>query len=301
MSLLDTTAEHMVAGTTWLFDAAPGPTIPIAMVTTATVGAWLLWRSLHPFPGEATAPTGPVAHGSPAAMIDLDRTVVVASGKPRGEPSHIVVTSSAMTGTNIGPDGRTAYATVGPDHIRAAVEQFFNAVLADPALAPYFKRVDMDRLRRHQALFIGQLWGGPVHFELERLTSAHRHLHISTSAYWRTVAHLMTVLVRLDVPDWVRLFTLATLHDVQHMVVNEGATAAADDETDPVPDGPVEVPAPYAVQVPAPAADDWVPPSQRPYEGPRGEHADCELDEVCKVYPELVHRPQDAEVKEGDG
>lgn len=48
----------------------------------------------------------------------------------------------------------------GAESVRAAVEQFYTRVLADPALGHFFAGVDIDRLKSHQRSFIAAALGG---------------------------------------------------------------------------------------------------------------------------------------------
>lgn len=229
MSLIDTViggAQHAI---TWT-----GGSSHVIGLATAAVGGTVIgaaWKASNPHRGE---PTAPLADAGSTITTGAIPALTYASGEqPRiptalmHTPGAAIVTSSANQQSNIGPDGRTAYEAVGVVAIRTAVDQFYSAVCADPVLAPYFHGVEMDRLKRHQALFLGQLWGGPVHFDAERLESCHRHLNVSASAYWRVVGHLMTVLTSLRVPDWVCLFTLATLYDIRDRVVTVPQTCGS--------------------------------------------------------------------------
>ena len=118
--------------------------------------------------------------------------------------------------------GRTPYDLVGRDAIATAVEQFYSMVCADPVLQEFFADADMTALKRHQAQFIGQLWGGPVYCSLERLAEVHQRLRISPEQYWRVAGHLMVTLTRLSVPDWICLFTLARLYQARTLIVAQG-------------------------------------------------------------------------------
>ncbi|WP_431881722.1 group I truncated hemoglobin [Micromonospora chalcea] len=120
------------------------------------------------------------------------------------------------------------YARLGHGAIVAAIDQFYHRVLGDPELRPYFDRLSPDglaRLHRHQALLIGQLLGGPVHFDLAQLGHAHRHLGISHDAYWRAVMHLGAVLTGLRVPRDIVLHLMAALYDAESSIVSEPVAA----------------------------------------------------------------------------
>jgi hemoglobin len=119
--------------------------------------------------------------------------------------------------------GRNPYDLVGPDAIRAVVDQFYSKVTADPDLGPMFDGVDMAALKRHQALFIGQLWGGPVRYKLTALRAAHARLDISPDRYWKVVGHLMVTLTHVGVPDWVAVFTMTRLYQARELIITGGA------------------------------------------------------------------------------
>jgi hemoglobin len=120
---------------------------------------------------------------------------------------------------------RSMYEQVGVPAIRVAVEQFYRRVLNDPACAGYFQHLTtdgLDRVRRHQALLIGQVLGGPVHFhDLGVLATVHQHLHITNDAYAVVVGHLLAVLYGLNVPSDIIKHLAGALEDVRGLVVYE--------------------------------------------------------------------------------
>lgn len=83
--------------------------------------------------------------------------------------------------------------------LATAVDRFYDLVLADPALATWFEGVDMARLRRHQAEFLGSaLDGGTSRFDLRR---AHAGLGIDDVAYDRVCAHLLSAMATVGVGE----------------------------------------------------------------------------------------------------
>lgn len=115
--------------------------------------------------------------------------------------------------------GRTPYDVVGPNAIKSVIDQFYTKICADPALEDFFAGVDMATLKRHQALFIGQLWGGPVTMPLAELSTKHQRLHISPEQYWKVAAHLMVTLTHNNVPDWICLFTMTRLYQARDLII----------------------------------------------------------------------------------
>lgn len=124
--------------------------------------------------------------------------------------------------------GPSMYSRLGHGAIVAAVDHFYHRVLSDPLLKPYFDHLSpegLTRLHQHQALLIGQVLGGPRHFEMDQLAEAHRSLQITHDAYWRTVGHLGAVLTGLQVPRDIVMHLLQTLYDVEALIVDEPAPA----------------------------------------------------------------------------
>src|SRR5215467_13541710 len=63
---------------------------------------------------------------------------------------------------------------VGGNHtVSAAVESFYDKVLADDSLRPFFKRTDMAHLRARQSMFISMLLGGQVVYTGKEIHEAH--------------------------------------------------------------------------------------------------------------------------------
>ena len=89
----------------------------------------------------------------------------------------------------------------GAPAVSAVVNRFYEAVLADPALAPYFTGVEMSGLRRHQVLIISQVLGGPAEYDGRELADAHAGHNITDEAFDKVVAHLVTTLKDAGVDD----------------------------------------------------------------------------------------------------
>lgn len=89
----------------------------------------------------------------------------------------------------------------GAPAVSAVVSRFYEAVLADPALAPYFVGVDMTALRRHQVLLISQVLGGPAEYDGRELSVAHAGRNITDEAFDKVVDHLVSTLRDAGVED----------------------------------------------------------------------------------------------------
>ncbi|MGK0238070.1 MAG: hemoglobin [Candidatus Pelagisphaera sp.] len=89
----------------------------------------------------------------------------------------------------------------GSAAIDAAVGQFYERVIADQALAPFFEGINMPRhIKQVQAFFTTAL-GGPSIYRGRNMKDAHVNLSIDTSHFGTVAKHLVETLVTLGVPQ----------------------------------------------------------------------------------------------------
>lgn len=88
----------------------------------------------------------------------------------------------------------------GSPAVRAAVDDFYARVLADPQLAPFFADVDLQHLKAHQRAFITAAIGGPEIYQGRDMAAAHAGLAITDADFDAVVAHLVDTLTGLGVP-----------------------------------------------------------------------------------------------------
>ncbi len=104
----------------------------------------------------------------------------------------------------------------GADAVDAVVDGFYDRVLADESLAPYFDDVDADELRSHQKQFITYAAGGAEEWDGPSMAVAHEHLDITDAAFDRVAEHLDASLRAHDVSEADReelLDAVAALRD----------------------------------------------------------------------------------------
>jgi hemoglobin len=89
----------------------------------------------------------------------------------------------------------------GEDGIRGAVQGFYERVLADPDLAPYFAGVDMESLQRHQTDMLVTATGGPRQYNGQDMAEAHSGLDITEDAFDKVVGHLGATLKAAGADD----------------------------------------------------------------------------------------------------
>jgi hemoglobin len=87
----------------------------------------------------------------------------------------------------------------GREGVAVAVDTFYDHVMADDVLAPYFGETDMARQKRHLRAFLAAAVGGPARYEGRDMGAAHAGLAITDEAFDRVVGHLVTTLTELGV------------------------------------------------------------------------------------------------------
>lgn len=103
----------------------------------------------------------------------------------------------------------------GQDGIAALVVRFYERVLDDPKLAPFFMHVPIDRLRRMQGEFFSAALGGPTPYQGRVIAHAHQRLPITRQHFQHFVGHLFETLRdlplseqdRYDIIDRINLYT----------------------------------------------------------------------------------------------
>jgi hemoglobin len=99
-------------------------------------------------------------------------------------------------------NGKTLYQRIGGDGaINAAVDGFYERVLADPSLSHFFRGVSMGRLKAHQFAFLSQALGGPKGYTGAAMAAAHTKLAIEQRHFDSVAAHLVSTLHELGVPE----------------------------------------------------------------------------------------------------
>lgn len=115
----------------------------------------------------------------------------------------------------------TDYARIGGGPaVSAVVDRFYDLVLGDDQLAPYFTETALPNLKRHQVQLFSHLLGGPVGYEGRELRDAHAGMEISTDDYRRVVGHLVNALTEAQVPDDVMERLADTLRTVEPDIVS---------------------------------------------------------------------------------
>ncbi len=114
----------------------------------------------------------------------------------------------------------TLYEKIGGEGaVEAAVEIFYSKVINDPALAPFFDGMNLDRQKRMQRSFLTVAFGGPNKYSGRGMRAAHSRpvaVGLKESHFNKVAEHLQHTLVELRVPH----------HLVQEVMDIAGSTKA---------------------------------------------------------------------------
>jgi hemoglobin len=88
----------------------------------------------------------------------------------------------------------------GAPTVKLAVDRFYDRVLADAELAPYFASTDMPRQKAHMAALLTKVLGGPDGYNGRDLKTAHQGMGITDHHFGLVGAHLVAVLNELGAP-----------------------------------------------------------------------------------------------------
>lgn len=89
----------------------------------------------------------------------------------------------------------------GQEAIQQVVDVFYKRVLADETVSHFFDNTDMEKQRRHQALFISFATGGPNQYSGKSMEKAHQGMNIQHEHFMAIVNHLVASLKEFNVGE----------------------------------------------------------------------------------------------------
>ena len=89
----------------------------------------------------------------------------------------------------------------GRDGIRAVVDVFYDRLLADDELGPFFADANVEMLRRTQTDFLCEAAGGPETYDAQPVREAHLTVPFEPVHIERAVDLLYQSLAEFDVPE----------------------------------------------------------------------------------------------------
>ena len=121
-------------------------------------------------------------------------------------------------------NNNSLYSQVGGETaVRAVVTEFYNRVLEDPALAPYFRHKQRKGLEESQVRFFTQALGGPTIYQGPSMADAHKNLHITARNFDRVADHLNETLASLGVDSAHIDAIMNTVAPLKGDIVNENS------------------------------------------------------------------------------
>lgn len=114
----------------------------------------------------------------------------------------------------------------GKPAVTAAVDRFYERVLADPELKGFFYEVSMPRLKAHQLAFLSQALDGPRQYGGESMRDAHSRLAIEQRHFDRVAVHLIETLRELGVSEDIIEAIGTALAPLAGQIVNTPAPSA---------------------------------------------------------------------------
>ena len=114
----------------------------------------------------------------------------------------------------------------GESAVNAAVDRFYERVLADPEMKDFFSGVSMSRLKAHQFAFLSQALGGPKQYSGASMRDAHSRLSIEQRHFDSVAVHLVETLRELSVPEEMVGKIGAALTPLSEQIVNTPARTA---------------------------------------------------------------------------
>ena len=97
---------------------------------------------------------------------------------------------------------KTLFERVGGEQtIRELIHEFYNRVIADPELKPFFKNTSMRKLRRMQREFFSAALDGPITYTGKPLSHVHHGRGITKHHFALFVGHLIDTLQDQGIND----------------------------------------------------------------------------------------------------
>jgi hemoglobin len=89
----------------------------------------------------------------------------------------------------------------GQEALIVVVEDFYQRVLTDPQLAPFFAGSNMSRLKGKQTEFFAAALGGPNEYSGQPMKAVHRGMGIKQVHFDLVAKYLREALATAEVPD----------------------------------------------------------------------------------------------------
>lgn len=161
-----------------------------------------------------------------------------AEAKPEAEKAVVPADKTQPAEAKVEADKEKAQPTLfeqlgGEAAVKAAVDGFYDKVLADDRVNGFFEGVDMERQRRMQTGFLTFAFGGPSGYDGKNLRVAHAHLvakGLNDSHFDIILEHLGATLKELGVKDELIQQAAAVANSVRHDVLGKEEASEAEEK-----------------------------------------------------------------------
>jgi hemoglobin len=116
----------------------------------------------------------------------------------------------------------------GREAIVATVEQFYERVLVDEELKPFFAHTNMTWLKLRQTQFMVQAFGGPAEYKGKAMKPAHAKMKIEPRHFQRVAQHLWGTLGALKVSKPLIGEVMKAVASLQPDIVTRPTTSSPD-------------------------------------------------------------------------
>ncbi len=89
----------------------------------------------------------------------------------------------------------------GKDAVGAAVELFYEKVLADPTVNFFFSATDIQKQKGKQKAFLTYAFGGAPNYSGKSMRQSHASMNINEAQFAAVAGHLQSTLEQLEVPQ----------------------------------------------------------------------------------------------------
>lgn len=112
----------------------------------------------------------------------------------------------------------------GRETVERLIDDFYDRVLADPHLAPFFEQTSMDKLRTMQQEFFASALDGPATISELDLSYIHHGRGIRVSHFNRFVQHLLETLEAIGVDEEQQMEVIRRISTYVNDITGEVST-----------------------------------------------------------------------------
>jgi len=106
----------------------------------------------------------------------------------------------------------------GMSAVNAAVDIFYQKVISDPCISPFFRHINIEAQAGKLKAFLAYAFGAPLKYTGKSMREAHRHMHLTEEHFNAVATHLVSTLKELNVHqhliDEVVAIAITTREDV---------------------------------------------------------------------------------------